>query len=371
MLCEALAASGRWHPIVVVPREGPLVAALERLGVEVHRADVVPISRASVSFFGIGRLLRGTWRATGELDRIVAGRPISLVHSNTIAVLGGALWAKRRRRPHLWHVHEIILSPAPARSALPWLVRTLADRVIANSHETLAWLLRRQPALEPRATVVWNGVPAPAVRQSRDVQGWRQRLGARDGDVLVALVGRLNHWKGHRLLMEAVARLPGDTRARLRVAIVGSPSAGHESIASDLIEHCRRLNLMDCVTFVPFTADIWPLWHATDIAVVPSTEPEPFGLVAIEAMACGVPVVASRHGGLLDIIVDGHTGLLVAPGDAVGLAASLTQLAEDATLRRSLGEAGRVRQRALFSVEAYAAAIAAVYEEIARPPGLN
>ena len=80
-----------------------------------------------------------------------------------------------------------------------------------------------------------------------------------------------------------------------------------------------------------------------DICAVPSVWEEPFGLVAVEAMACERPVCASRVGGLQDIVVDGETGLLVAPGDAEALATALARLLDDAVLRRSMGTAGRRR----------------------------
>jgi glycosyltransferase involved in cell wall biosynthesis len=102
-------------------------------------------------------------------------------------------------------------------------------------------------------------------------------------------------------------------------------------------------------------ADIWPVWRASDIAVVPSTEPEPFGMVAIEAMACGLPVVAAAHGGLLDIVDDGRSGLLFTPRDADALAAALQRLAGDAALRQRLGSAGAQRQAEHFSLAAQVA----------------
>jgi glycosyltransferase involved in cell wall biosynthesis len=108
--------------------------------------------------------------------------------------------------------------------------------------------------------------------------------------------------------------------------------------------------LTSFVHFVPFVSDIYNVWRASDIAVVPSTEPEPFGMVAIEAMACGLPVVAAAHGGLLDIVLDGQTGLLFEPRDASALAEQLFCLACDPQLRLQLGQAGAMRQLSVFSL---------------------
>jgi glycosyltransferase involved in cell wall biosynthesis len=166
--------------------------------------------------------------------------------------------------------------------------------------------------------------------------------------------------------VEAVAALEAQGRAMpLRVALVGSPFTGQEAIEAELIEHCHRLGLDDRVTLLPFVDNIWPLWHATDIAVVPSTEPEPFGLVAIEAMAAALPVIASRHGGLLDIVEDGLTGRLVEPGNTAALAAALDELIHDSGRRRAFGAAGRERQSRLFSTSSYVAGLEGVYAELA------
>jgi glycosyltransferase involved in cell wall biosynthesis len=367
MLAQGLLASEAWWPIVVVPRDGPLVAVMKKMGVEVHVADVLNVSRSTASLLGVGRLIASAVRCTNRLDRIVAGRPISLVHSNTISVLGGALWARRRGRPHVWHVHEIVLSPAPARRGFPLLVHALSDRVIANSRQTLGWLLKQQPALQRISTVVFNGLTTPTAPPTTSVRRVREQLRAGNSEVLVSLVGRLNHWKGHQVLLDAIEKLKNEGRGEhIRVAIVGSPFSGHEKVASDLMEQCRRQDLGSFVSFMPFVDDIWPIWYATDIAVVPSTEPEPFGLVAIEAMAAGVPVVASRHGGLTDIVEDGTTGRLVSPGDSTALASALDQLANDVGIRKSMGEAGRARQQALFSAKNYIGGVMEVYENLGR-----
>jgi glycosyltransferase involved in cell wall biosynthesis len=124
--------------------------------------------------------------------------------------------------------------------------------------------------------------------------------------------------------------------------------------------------LADQCSFIPFVDDIWPVWFGMDIAVVPSTEPESFGMVAIEAMAAGVPVIAANHGGVLDILLHEQTGLLFPPRDALALADAIERLASDEPLRRRLGAAGATRQREFFSVERQVECTAKVYEGMIR-----
>ena len=351
-LAQAMSEGGEFVPLVVLHEDGPLRTALAAAGVEVHVATVLKITRAMLTPAAPFVLLRQARAACRDLDRIVAGRTVALVHSNTLAVLGGAVWACRRRRPHLWHVHEIILKPAAMKRALPWLAERLSARVISNSSATEAWLLTQAPRLAGRSTVVFNGLPPLPPPRPSDAASMRQRIGAADGDVLATVAGRLNHWKGQGLLIDALALLQREGRlGRLRVAVVGDVFAGHEDIRARLVAQVEALQLSETVRFVAFVDDIYAVWRASQIAVVPSTEPEPFGMVAIEAMACGLPVVAAGHGGLLDIVGHEETGLLFEPRSVRALADALARLAGEPELRMRLGQAGQRRQQEHLSMQ--------------------
>jgi glycosyltransferase involved in cell wall biosynthesis len=361
----ALRDDASFAPVVVLHEQGPLLAALEAAGVEVHVATVVKIRRAMFAPSMPLTLWRELRRASADLDRICAGRPVGLVYSNTLAVLGGAYWAWRRRLQHLWHVHEIITNPAVVRVGLPRLAAGFSHRVISNSEQTQAWLLNQAPSLRDRACVIFNGLgPLPTANLQAAV-GFRQRLGLDQADIVATLAGRLNHWKGQGLLIEAAALLHQQNRlGRLHLVIVGDVFAGHDDLRAQLVELAQQRGLGSRVHFVPFVSDIFSVWRASDIAVVPSTEPEPFGMVAIEAMACGLPVVAAAHGGLLDIVQDQQTGLLFEPRNASALAEQLFLLAGDPPLRQRLGQAGAQRQAALFSLQTQVEQTRAVCREL-------
>lgn len=364
-LAQGLQVGGQFHPVVVLPESGPLYTALLASGVEVHIGEVAKISRAVFTPLGLLQLIGQMFKAVRSLDRVVESRSVAVVHSNTLAVLSGAVWAFIRRKKHLWHVHEIILSPRLVSKAFPYLVRILSDRVMSNSTLTERWLLSEQPALTSRSVVVFNGLPLVIKPSDLAIKAFRQRVGAVDGDVVVTLAGRINRWKGQELLLEAAAELKCRGHAGLlRFVIVGSAAPGLEDLPSQLMAQAVAAGLEDRCTFVDFVDDIWPVWFGSDIAVVPSTEPEPFGMVAIEAMAAGVPVVAAGHGGLLDIVIQDETGILFTPRDAIALADAIDRLTSDAALRTRLGIAGAKRQRELFSVDHQVAQTAKVYEEM-------
>lgn len=315
---------------------------------------------------GLLRLIDKTLDSIKQIDRIVGNRQICVVHSNTLAVLAGALWAFRRNVPHLWHVHEIIRTPKLVSKAFPWLVKVLADRVVSNSRPTEEWLLREQPRLAERSEVVFNGLPPQAPSGAADPGSFRRQLSLSDDAVLVVLAGRINSWKGQSLLIAAVDHLRRTGKVGgLHVAIVGDTPPGQPHWLDQLKKQVADCGLTNTISFVNFVDDIRPVWAAADIAVVPSTEPEPFGMVAIEAMAAGVPVVAAAHGGLLDIVADGETGILFEPKSVPALAAALAKLLASEELRNKMGNAGLRVQKKMFSVESQVESLERIYSSLA------
>ena len=136
----------------------------------------------------------------------------------------------------------------------------------------------------------------------------------------VGLIGRINRWKGHGLMMDAIDKLHNSGVRDFSVVFMGSPPFGQEAFETALRQRIARSPMQDRILVQGFSNEVWPAYKALDIVCVPSTEPEPFGLVAVEAMAMGKPVLAARFGGLTEIVVDGVTGLTFSPRDVNELA---------------------------------------------------
>lgn len=342
---------------VVLPEQGPLVQALVASGAQVVVGEVCKLQRGMLSLRGLWRTGVAAWRSLRFLRGLHRDAGFDLVYSNSVAILGGALAARVCGLPHVWHVREILAGSRGLTLGFRWLVRRLSSRVVCNSDQTLAWIAGAAGS-DARYLTVWNGFdPSPTDPDPITV---RIELGVEADEVLVVMVGRVNAWKGQGLLVTAFARAVKGCDVPMRLLLVGSAFAGQEHFEQALHRAVRDSGCSDRILVLPFRPQIEPVWAAADIAVVPSTEPEPFGRVAIEAMAHGKPVVAAAHGGLVEIVVPEVSGCLVPPRDVEALAGALTRLATDADLRRRWGAAGLARQRRLFSVHGYVERMAAV-----------
>jgi len=336
-------------PIVCVPHFGPLVDLIRAEGIELHIGPVGKLTRQVMKPLALPRVAMDMLASVRFMSKVVGRRQVVLTYTNSVAALGGALWAKLHRIPRLWHVREIVVAPKIAERAFPLMLKWLGGWCVCNSHATRQWIVDQQPSLASRSSVVWNGLDDPAAVGVTEASAFRERLGVAADEVIVTLVGRINLWKGQSVLIDAAAALKKRGPLGARFLIVGDVADGQHHFREEMLERIRAAGLDGQVLWHPFTPKVDVVWAASDIAVAPSIWPEPFGRVAIEAMSHALPVIATRHGGLAEIVVDEETGLLVVPGDVESLASALARLIADTGLRERLGAAGLMRQRAQFT----------------------
>lgn len=353
----------RITPLVILPEKGPLYDVLIKKEIEIFIIPVAKIKRSVFSSRGLFKFLFEAIRSVRMISNSMAGRRIDLVHSNTLAVFGGALWAKLHCVPHLWHVHEIVLHPKPAQRLFPILLYLLADKIITNSKATANALFEIVPSLVGRTDVIYNGQVPAAPPQPRRVAELRKRLGLKEDDYLITLVGRINRWKGQRLFIKAAEVVLKRHKMNIVFLIVGGPPPGQDHFLKDLRKCIHDSSVRDSIKLLEFTDDIWSVWHASDIAVVPSIEPEPFGMVAVEAMAAGKPVIAANHGGLSEIVLPGETGFLFEPGDVDGFTGFISILLSSRDMANKMGEMGRFRVENTFNVVQYCRSFEKIYQE--------
>jgi len=234
--------------------------------------------------------------------------------------------------------------------------------------------------------VSYNGFDETLFRPLPPSSALRKRL-APDGAPLLLYVGRLVTFKGLDHLLDAVARLNKQTSRQAdkqtgsynnsmspRLPVSLSPRlllAGDGPHRANLERRARELGIAERVRFLgPLANADLPRYHAvSDAFVIPSTDHETFCIAACEAMACARPVVASRTGGLPEVVRDSETGYLVPPGDAAALADRIGALLDDAALRERLGAAGRAWALEMFTWDRVVERVLACYERaLARGP---
>ncbi|MCL4395186.1 MAG: glycosyltransferase family 4 protein [Chloroflexi bacterium] len=279
-----------------------------------------------------------------------------VIHFNECgpSVLFGLMTQSVHPAPVVVNVQSI-LPQTPGVPGLLVKVLRRANWVAAVSQAMLEDVRRFVPEIVPRSSLVYDAAAPPAaipVPLTDDAFG-RPRL---------LCVGRIVRDKGFDV---AVAALPA-IRARFpetRLVIAGDGSA-----RDSLEKQAGELGVSDAVEFIGWVEHdrVPALMSAATLVVVPSRWREPFGLVALEAGQVARPVVATRVGGLAEVVADGENGLLIDNEDAIALAAAVTRLLEDPDLARRMGEAGRRRARELFSMERFVDDYEEIYRKVVR-----
>ena len=217
---------------------------------------------------------------------------------------------------------------------------------------------RAQQALRPRREVhmALPGIEPPELLTVAELEALRTEAGIPEGRTVIGISGRLVRWKHQDALLEAVALLHREGRD-VHALVVGGEGHGHDAgYGGELERLAGSLGIRDRVAFTGHREDAVSLTQLMDVAVNAS-DPEPFGLVVLEALAVGRPVVAVARGGPAEIIRDGETGTLVCEPSPERLAAALAPLVNDPKARERMGAAGRMSVLSRFTLGRFAAQV--------------
>ncbi len=307
---------GEFDCHVALPGPSPLAGEFAAAGVTLH---TVPMERLSTSH-GAAEWAgyAGGWPvAVGRLVRLIRRLRIDVVHSNSLHSLYGWAAAAITRRPHVWQAREIVVQSDAALRLERFLAHHFAVKVVCMS-QAIADQLNAA-----NVEVVYETVDPAEFRP--DLAGrFRDRVGIPDDAPLAGAVGRLDTWKGFEVLLDAF-ELAKQQRPALHLVVAGGPVTGKEQLATDLATRATRL---PDVHWLGPRADTPELFADLDLFVLPSTEPEPFGIVVVEALASGAPVVVTAAGGAPEIVARAAagSGTTVPPADAAALADAIVRL---------------------------------------------
>jgi glycosyltransferase involved in cell wall biosynthesis len=256
-----------------------------------------------------------------------------------------------------------IQSSLPKRDLWHCWIYSRTRRILTISRLMREQALKSLPVKDEKVHVLHYGIAADEVYAERgDRSQTRQQFGIPEDAFLIGLIGRLEASKGQDVLLRAFASIaPKYPQARLLLAGEPPPEGkGHDGHLKDL---ALKLAISDRVHFIGFQAETPPIFAALDLFVLASKQ-EAFGLVLLEAMAQGVPIIATRAGGVPEAIENGVNGILVSPGDPSELAGAIERLMRDAEERRRLGHAGFQIVRGRFGMEAHLSALERHFEEV-------
>jgi glycosyltransferase involved in cell wall biosynthesis len=349
LLAKALESSGEWKTLSVCNSAGPLLDYHRTIGIE-----ALPLMESQGLSYSPnpndGNRLRRIakrillFRAARRFLKS-ASPTIIHVHDESSALAWG-LAARAKGIPLVWQVHQQL----PQRW-VDWLLRRLAAHIVfvaANNQR------RFDGVALPPSSVIYNGVDlslfSPASRKA-------------DGPVTIGFISNLVDRKRPDWLVRAAGQLAREG-LNIKVLLAGNDFTGGAK-AKELQDLAGREGITGRYNYIGPRSDVPDVLRSLDILVLPSErDKEAFPRIVVEAMACGVPVLATEVAGVPEAVVDGETGSLVDPDDFDGFVDALRILVTDAELRRRYGAAAVARCRALFSMEANAAAISQVYRSV-------
>lgn len=336
------------NPIVLLTNDGPLQAILEQEGFPVYVQNLGILRRKYVNPTGLLNRLSKNLKAYRFLTELHKKFRFELVFSNTLAVIVGAYWAKRRLIPHIWHIHEILPGPKPLVKMLASLLdRSTPSPIAVSQAVTNHW----QPLLKKsKVKVIHNGIPYDSFLEPNSNP--KSELGLLESSFLIGMIGRINPGKGQLFFLELANQL-SKKYLNTHFVLVGDPFPGYEPILEELEKEIRNKNLEARVSYLGFREDIPKVMAALDVFVLPSILPDSFPTVILEAMASGKPVVATLSGGASEMVLEGETGFLIPIGNVEKGVEILEKLVQNVELGQKLGEAGRKRVLSEYSLEAF------------------
>lgn len=371
-----------WRLAMLTGEDGDLVARAREIGVI---SEVVPMP-PSVAYLGDaaagGPAGGGGFALCALLARMTEAMPAvarhvralrgaisriapDVIHSNGFKTHVIAAWAAPRRTPIIWHVRDYLGSRPVMAKLLP-LHSARCGAAVANSNSVAADVRALCRGLAVHT--VYNALDLDRFSPDGTKADLDTRAGlpaARPETVRVGLLATMARWKGHEVFLHALSMLPSSLP--VRGYIIGGAlyqTKGSQYAIEELRAIAVRLGISSRVGFTGFVEEPAAAIRALDIVVHASTEPEPFGLVIAEAMACGKAIVASALGGAAEIISDGETALVHTPGDAAGLARCIAALGADSGLRERLGRAGRAVAKRRFDRALLAATLVPIYAQL-------
>ena len=340
----------KFNITVVLPETGALYFQLKKIeDINVVIKEFAILRRKNANIHGMFIYLADFIKSVNIFCKFIKSKSIDVVYTNTSVVFPGAIAAKLCGVKSIWHIREIIKNNFERR-VISWMMNSFSDIMVANSKATAKSLGKKN------VKVVYN-----AIEELEDIDN--QDVSLKDENIIIGMAGRINRWKGQKLFIDMAEKVLKE-ESQVKFLIAGNVYDGDEFLLDELKKYISDKNLNDKVILLGQVDNMKEFYKGLDIFVLPSIQPEPFGLVVIEAMSMGLPVVATNHGGPTEIIENGIDGFLVDYRDSEDMSKVVLELIRDKNKRIDIGLKAKKKEKSSFSIDSYVKNIEAIIEEI-------
>lgn len=352
---------GSFEPVVVCPSPGPLSEMAGDCSAQIESVPTLE-ARFTWRIDLLSRYLKSFYEVINQLRQKVIGINPDLIHANSIrSGLVATAATVGLRTPVVWHLHDL-LPRHPLSTVIRWFALLSGrTRMIAVSQAVAQNFRGTFFPLENRISVILNAIDLDKFYS--DPNGGQQKraeLELNQAETLIGIVGQITPRKGQLELLQAFAKVVDDVPATT-LLVVGAPLFNGDDEYLELLERTAQdLGIQHRVRMLGARSDVAAIMQALDLLVINSAT-EPFGLVALEAMACGTTVLATATGGLPEIVEHDKNGWLVPLNDQTSLAEAIVSLVRQPALRLRLAAQAKTSVASRFSAERYLTELQAFY----------
>lgn len=344
---KALLRNG--HKVVfAISYRGPICEELAKLDCT---TEIIPLATIRRKYFTPAGLvnransMRKSWK---ELKRICVSHNIDIIYSNTTSLIIGAFFSKSNGLKHIWHVHEINMGPR-------WLQKFYARQMVSRTQLVVAV----SDAVKDHWKSLNPNIPVKRIYNGFDFSGFggkaeslRQELGVADDVLLIGMIARVHFWKGQDYFLEMAAKIKS-IRSNVKFIMVGDAFKGYEYLYERIRDQVASLDLKEDVIDLGYRTDVNKILDGIDVFILPSILPDPLPTTVLEAMASAKPVVATAHGGAVEMVEKEKTGVLIPWDNSEVAVEKIRPLIESDELRRDMGDNGLRRVHKYFSLEEF------------------
>ena len=353
----------KYHPIVILPQNGPLIGKLNEIGVENYIVEYPILRRQYFTPKGVLRYVRTYIGSCKEIIKKLKDIQIDIVHVNTIAVLEGIYISTKIQKPLIWHVHEILEQPRFVYKITSFLMGKFATRIIAVSQAVKNHLVASGFISNDKVEVIYNGVNKTIYNPNNDYKLLKSELGLPDDAFVLGMIGRVNAIKGQDQFVKIVASIVAKYKNVYGI-IVGDAFPGQEWRVEKLKKLIIESGCENNFRYLGYREDANILHCLFDVYVLPSVSADSLPTVVLESMASRRVVTGYKNGGICEMVRDRESGYLENIGEYKQLADDIGYLIMDKGLYEKMADNSFKRLNLYFSLESFIANISHLYERI-------